>query len=60
MLTSQLFAGDPILEAVAADQDRISRTQNRKGEHVRKVQQVLLLRNPGALPQFGADGELRQ
>ncbi len=56
MLTSQLFAGDPILEAVAADQDRISRTQNRKGEHVRKVQQVLLLRNPGALPQFGADG----
>ena len=56
MLTSQLFAGDPILEAVADDQARISRTQNRKGEHVRKIQEVLLLRNPGVLPQFGADG----
>ncbi|GGB92117.1 phospholipase D-like domain-containing protein [Cellulomonas carbonis] len=57
MLVSQLFAGDPVLEAVAADTDRISRTRHRKAPAVGKLQQALLLHDPACLPRFGADGD---
>ena len=58
MLTSQLFAGDPLLEAIAANgPQRISRTQNRKDPAVGKVQQALLVRDPTCLPRFGADSD---
>lgn len=56
VLISELFAGDPVLEKVAADQDRISRTKNTPGDAVWKVQQALLVWNPNCLPQWGADG----
>jgi len=43
MLTSQLFAGDALLEAIAADgPERISTTQNASSPSVGKVQQALL------------------
>lgn len=57
MLTSALFAGDPLLEAIAQDQDRISRSQHRTDPAVRKVQTALLDWDPDSLPQFGADGD---
>jgi Common central domain of tyrosinase/Polyphenol oxidase middle domain len=57
MLQSQLFQGDQILEAVAADQARISRTQNNVHDTVERVQKALLLRDSNCLPQFGADGD---
>jgi hypothetical protein len=57
MLTSALFAGDPLLEAIAQDQDRISRTQHRTDPAVQKVQIALLGWDPDCLPQFGADGD---
>lgn len=57
MLTSPLFAGDPVLEAVAADTDRISRTQHRKDPAVGKVQTALLDWDPTCLPKFGADSD---
>ncbi|HEY8788667.1 MAG TPA: tyrosinase family protein [Actinopolymorphaceae bacterium] len=56
MLTSQLFAGDALLEAIAADgPERISTTQNASSPSVGKVQQALLTWDPAALPRFGAD-----
>lgn len=57
MLTSALFAGDPLLEAIAQDQDRISRSRHRTDPAVRKVQIALLDWDPDCLPQFGADGD---
>jgi tyrosinase len=58
MLTSQLFAGDTLLEAIAAGgPQRISTSQNSVGPPVTKIQQALLTRDPAALPQFGADGQ---
>ncbi|MBQ1089368.1 phospholipase D-like domain-containing protein [Streptomyces sp. B93] len=57
MLTCTLFAGDTLLQAVADDQDRISRTRHRRNPAVRKVQIALLDRDPGCLPRFGADGD---
>ncbi len=59
MLTSTLFANDPLLEQIAIDANgqRISTTQNRHDPAVRKVQQALLLWAPNCLPQFGADGD---
>ncbi|GAB2892382.1 hypothetical protein GCM10027074_70680 [Streptomyces deserti] len=57
MLTSALFAGDPLLEAIAQDQDRISRTRHRTDPAVQKVQIALLGWDPDCLPQFGADGD---
>jgi tyrosinase len=57
VLNSQLFQGDQILEAVAADQARISRTENNVHDTVERVQKALLLRDPNCLPQFGADGD---
>ena len=60
---SALFAGDPLLQAIADDAPapggrltRISRTQNKKHPAVRKVQQALLTWDPASLPAFGADG----
>ncbi|KMS79122.1 hypothetical protein ACH49_12965 [Streptomyces leeuwenhoekii] len=57
MLTCTLFAGDALLESIANDQDRISRTRHRRDPAVRKVQIALLDRDPNCLPQFGADGD---
>jgi peptidoglycan hydrolase-like protein with peptidoglycan-binding domain len=58
MLTSALFAGDALLEAIAADVDRerISRSQHPDDPAVGKVQTALLLWNPDVLPLHGADG----
>lgn len=57
MLTSQLFAGDPLLEAIGAEgPQRISTFQNATDPAVAKVQQALLLWNPSVLPLHGADG----
>ncbi len=56
MLRSELFAGDPLLEAIAADQDRISRFQHPTDPAVRKVQTALLFWDPACLPVNGADG----
>ncbi len=57
MLTSQSFAGDPLLEAIAAGgPERISRFQNSAAPAVLKVQQALLLWDAAALPLHGPDG----
>jgi phosphatidylserine/phosphatidylglycerophosphate/cardiolipin synthase-like enzyme len=64
MLTSKLFAGDALLQAIADDLDqpitanspRISRTRNRNDPAVKKIQLALLGQDPNCLPQFGADG----
>ena len=57
MLSSQLFAGDPLLEAIAADgPQRISTFQNQNDPAVAKVQQALLLWRPDVLPVHGTDG----
>jgi hypothetical protein len=55
-MLSQLFAGDQVLSDVAADLDRITRTQHQDDPAVGKVQVALLIRDPLCLPQFGADG----
>ena len=52
-LQSPLFAGEPKLEAVLNDEDRLK--SGDRGDPVRKVQQGLLNDNM-SLPQFGADG----
>ncbi|WP_329453270.1 phospholipase D-like domain-containing protein (plasmid) [Streptomyces sp. NBC_01724] len=57
MLTSALFTGDPLLEAIAQDQDRISQTRHRTDPAVRKVQTALLGWDPDCLPRFGADSD---
>ena len=57
MLFSQLFAGDQVLQDVADDLDRISRTQHTPSESVRKVQTALLQWRPDSLPRFGADSD---
>lgn len=56
MLRSELFTGDPLLEAIAADQDRISRFAHPTDPAVRKLQTALLFWDPECLPQHGADG----
>jgi hypothetical protein len=56
-MLSQLFAGDAVLQAVADDLDRISRTQHRQSESTRLVQVALLIWDPGCLPARGADGD---
>lgn len=61
MLTSQLFAGDDLLERIAAGlPDRISRFLNATHPAVGKVQQALLLWDPVALPLHGSDGTYGQ
>jgi hypothetical protein len=57
MLTCTLFADDALLESIADDQDRISRTRHRRDPAMRKVQIALLDRDPNCLTQFGADGD---
>lgn len=57
MFLSELFRSDPILEAVARNEMRISRQENNLPEPVRRIQTALLLRDPDCLPQFGADGD---
>ncbi len=52
-LQAPLFAGDPKLEAILNDRDRMK--SGDRGDSVRKVQQGLLNDNM-PLPQFGADG----
>jgi hypothetical protein len=59
MLRSALFSGDPLLEAIAADQDRISRMRNQTDPAVRKVQRALLAWDPACLPVSGPDGFYR-
>lgn len=56
-LTSQLFAGDPLLQDIADDVNRvrIARGVNSPGPSVGRVQQALLLWDAGALPEHGAD-----
>jgi hypothetical protein len=56
-MLSALFAGDPILQAVLDDTDRISSTQHRTSEATRLVQEALLVWDPSCLPSFGADGD---
>ena len=56
MLRSELFAGDPLLEAIASDQDRISRFQHPTDPAVRKLQTALLFWDPECLPVSGANG----
>jgi hypothetical protein len=56
MLRSQLFAGDALLEAIAADRDRISRFQHPTDPAVRKLQTALLFWDPDCLPVDGANG----
>jgi len=56
MLRSELFAGDPLLAAIAADQDRISRFRHPTDPAVRKVQTALLFWDPACLPVGGAGG----
>ena len=65
MLTSQLFAGEPLLQAIADDLDqpitgsnpRISQQVNRNDTGVRQIQIALLNQDPQALPLHGADGD---
>lgn len=61
MLTSQLFAGDPLLERIAdGGPERISRFRNATDPAVLKVQRALLLWVPTVLPVLGADGTYGQ
>lgn len=43
MLTSRLFCGDPVLEAVDADTDRVSETSHSSHPAVAKIGSALLL-----------------
>lgn len=58
VLTSALFAGDALLEAIASDAggERISRTRNRDDPAVLKVQTALLIWDAACLPLHGANG----
>lgn len=57
MLTSQLFAGDDLLQRISdGGPERISRFQNSTAPAVLKVQQALLIWDAAALPLHGADG----
>lgn len=57
MLSSRHFKDDPVLEDIAADRDRISRTRHASDPAVGKIQTALLLvLDPGCLPVFGPDG----
>src|SRR5262245_12397837 len=59
MLKSALFAGDSLLQDIADDVGgvRISQHENARAPSVRTVQEALLIRDPGCLPVFGADGD---
>src|SRR5262245_11071174 len=57
VLTSRLFEGDAVLQAIADDKDRMSRTRHALGQPSRKIQTALLTWRADALPKFGADGQ---
>lgn len=57
MLTSRLFQGDAVLQAIADDKDRMSRHRHALGQPTRKIQTALLTWRADALPKFGADGQ---
>lgn len=57
MLKSRLFSGDAVLQAVADDNDRISRHRHAVSESTRRLQTALLTWRTDALPKFGADGQ---
>lgn len=58
MLTSQLFAGDDLLEQIAGGgPERLSQTQHRTDPAVGKVQAALLIWRPDVLPVHGADSD---
>ena len=56
-MLSQLFAGDDVLQQVADDVNRISKTQNPNGPWTERVQLALLIWDPASLPGAGADGQ---
>ncbi|WP_431047044.1 S8 family serine peptidase [Streptomyces sp. P1-3] len=57
MFLSQLFQGEPILEAVARNETRINRELNNAFAPVNRLQSALLIWDAGSLPGFGADGD---
>jgi hypothetical protein len=58
MLKSALFSADQLLQDIADDVGgvRISKHENASAPSVLRVQQALLIRDPGCLPVSGADG----
>ena len=56
MLTSELFFGDALLQAIADDRDRISRDRHPTDPAVLKLQTALLVWDPNCLPVSGATG----
>ncbi len=56
LLISTAFRGDPLLERIAADKDRISRTRHQADPAVKKIQHALLLWDAASLPIYGEDG----
>jgi hypothetical protein len=56
MLRSELFFGDALLQAIADDRDRISRSQHPTDPAVLKLQTALLVWDPDSLPVSGASG----
>ncbi|MFF4605046.1 S8 family serine peptidase [Streptomyces sp. NPDC001339] len=57
MFLSQLFQGEPVLEAVARNETRINRQLHNDFSPVNRLQSALLIWDPDSLPQFGADGD---
>jgi peptidoglycan hydrolase-like protein with peptidoglycan-binding domain len=64
MLSSVLFANDPLLEQIAMDaiamdgtRVRIATTRNRQDPAVRKIQKALLIWDPKCLPKYRDDGD---
>jgi len=54
-LTSPRFSGDTFLEKVYDGIEEVDKNRNRRGEHVKKIQQALV--DAGfPLPKFGVDG----
>ncbi|MDX6514483.1 MAG: hypothetical protein QOH73_149, partial [Gaiellaceae bacterium] len=56
-MLSYLFSRDVLLQSIADDDDRISRTQHSDDPAVGKLQFALLLWDALALPTHGADGQ---
>lgn len=56
-MLSTLFDDDPVLQAILDDADRISRTQHTRSDSVLRVQEALLIWDPGCLPVHGADSD---
>lgn len=55
-LSSKLFRGDPLLEA-AAESDPAHIQRGAKGQHVRKIQEALILLDNASIGVDGAYGE---